>query len=118
MEEFGLLVNFHVSSEVGPVSKLLSTVSTPVRLLSGVRPHVTLEQPGPRESLVTDLTLVAEVVGQDVHLERRGGHVFLVADVAGLGILCRQQFVSLLVTREVGASGEVLPTLLTLVLGF
>ena len=93
-------------------------MSTPVRLLSGVRPHVTLEQPGPRESLVTDLTLVAEVVGQDVHLERRGGHVFLVADVAGLGILCRQQFVSLLVTREVGASGEVLPTLLTLVLGF
>ena len=62
-------------------------MSTPVRLLSGVRPHVTLEQPGPRESLVTDLTLVVVGVCQHVHVEGGGGHIVLVADVAGLDVL-------------------------------
>ena len=62
-------------------------MSTPVRLLSGVRPHVTLEQPGPGESFVADLTLVAEAVGEDVHLQGGGGHILLVADVATLGII-------------------------------
>ena len=62
-------------------------MGAPVWLLPGVRPHVTLEQPGPGEGLVADLALVAEVVGQNVHLQGWGGHVLLVADVTGLGIV-------------------------------
>ena len=62
-------------------------MGTPVRFLSGVRPHVTLEQPGPGEGFVANLALVAEAVGQDVHLQGGGGHVLLVADVATLGII-------------------------------
>ena len=62
-------------------------MGAPVRLLSGVRPHVTLKQPGPGESFVADLALVTEAVGQDVHLQGGGGHVLLVADVATLGII-------------------------------
>jgi len=48
---------------------------------------VALEQPRPGEGLVADLALVAEAVGQNVHLQGGGGHVLLVADVAGLGIV-------------------------------
>ena len=49
-------------------------------------PQVTLQQPGPGESFTTELTLVVEVVGEDVHGE--GGHadIHLAADVTLLGI--------------------------------
>ena len=86
-------------------------MSTPVRLLSGVRPHVTLEQPGPRESLVTDLTLVVVGVCQHVHVEGRGGHIVLVANVARLEVLLGLGQVGLPVTREVGAGGKVFAAL-------
>ena len=61
-------MGLHVSSEVGSVSKLLATMSTPVWLLSGVRPHVTLQQPGTRKCFATHVTLVTQVMGEDVHL--------------------------------------------------
>lgn len=38
-------MGLHVCPEVGPVGKTLSTVSTPVRLVAAVRPHVSLQQP-------------------------------------------------------------------------
>ena len=62
-------------------------MSAAVRLLSGVRPHVTLEQPGPGEGFSTNIALVAEVVGQDVHLQGGGGHVLLMTNVAGLSVV-------------------------------
>ena len=67
---------------------------------------------------MTDLALVAQVVGQDVHLQGGGGHVLLVADVTGLGVVRCQLLVGLSMTRKVGTRGKVLPTLVTLVLGF
>jgi len=35
-------MGLHVSTEIGPVSKRFTTVSTTVRLVSCVRPHVAL----------------------------------------------------------------------------
>ena len=54
-------------SQISPVSKGFSTMSTTVGFVSGVRPHVTLKQPGPGESFATNIALVAEAVSQNVH---------------------------------------------------
>jgi len=45
-----------------------------------------LQQPGPGERFATNLALVAEVVGEDVHGEGRHADVHLVTDRALLGI--------------------------------
>ena len=42
-------------------------MSTTIGFVSGVRPHVTLEKPGPGEGFATNIALVAEAVGQNVH---------------------------------------------------
>lgn len=78
---------------------------------------MTLEQPGPGESFATKLTLVVEVVGENVHGE--GGHadVHLAADVTLLGVGRVQAPVSLSVAREVTAGRVMLPTICTSVLG-
>lgn len=60
---------------------------------------MTLEKPGPGESFATKLTLVVEVVGEDVHGE--GGHadIHLAADVTLLGVGRVEAPVSLSVAR-------------------
>ena len=75
-----------------------------------------LQQPGPGESFTTELTLVVEVVGEDVHGEGRHADVHLVADVALLSVVGVQAPVGLSVPGEVTASGVVLPTVGTRVL--
>ncbi len=89
------LVCFHVCSEVGPVGKLLSAMSTAERLFAGVRSHVSLQQPGPGESLAAHITLVAEIVSQDVHRQGWSAHVHLLAHRTGLGRLSSQLLVGL-----------------------
>ena len=86
VEVFESRMGLHVSAKVGTVCKGLSTVGATVGLVPRVAAHVTLQQPGPRESLSTDITLVVEVMSEDVHAE--GGHadVHLVADLALLGV--------------------------------
>jgi hypothetical protein len=73
------LVCFHVSSQVGSVGKLLSAMSTAEGLFSGVRSHVSLQQPGPGESLAAHITLVTEIVCKDVHRQGWRAHIQLVA---------------------------------------
>jgi len=65
---------------------------------------------------VADVTLVGQIVGEDVHGECWGGHVQLVADVAGLCILGAQGFVGLFMSRKIGACGVVLAALQAVVL--
>ena len=127
-------VGLHVGPQVGPVSETLATVSTPKRLVASVRPQVTLQQPGSGEGLPTDVALVVEVVGEDVHGE--GGHadVHLPAHPALLGRAGAQAQVGLLVPDhclhylmgsiflllvpgQVAAGGVVLAALRALVLG-
>ena len=62
-------------------------------------PEVTLEKPGPGESLPTDVTLVVETVSQDVHGEGRHAHVHLPAHQALLGRARAQTQVGLLVSK-------------------
>ena len=78
---------------------------------------MSLQQPGPGESFATNLALVAEVVCEDVHLQGGGGHIHLVADVAGLDVLLCELEVGLPVPGEVGAGGEVFAALVTPMLG-
>ena len=86
VEVFESRMGLHVSAQVGTVCKGLAAVGTTVGLVPCVAAHVTLQQPGPGESLSTDITLVVEVMSEDVHAE--GGHadVHLVADLALLGV--------------------------------
>jgi len=86
VEVFESRMGLHVSSQVGTVCKGLATVGATVGLVPRVTTHVTLQQPRPRESLSTDITLVVEVMSEDMHAE--GGHadVHLVADLALLGV--------------------------------
>ena len=97
--------------EIGPISKLLATVSTPERFLPGVTSHVPLQKPWTGEPLSTDLALVSEGVGEHMHGQGWHAHVQLVADVASLGSLWRELPVGLLVPGQVGAGGKVLATL-------
>ena len=94
-------VGLHVRAEVGPVGKALLADGAQVGLLSCVGPQVALKQPRPRESLPTDVALVVEVVGEDVHGESRHGDVHLAADVALLSAAGIQTPVGLLVPRQV-----------------
>ena len=87
--------------QVGPVRKFLSTLGTAKWFLPGVGPHVSLQQPGAGESLATQVTLVAEVVGEDVHGEGIGACVCLFAGVTSLGCLAGQLQVKFLVSHQV-----------------
>ena len=117
VECLGVVMSLHMSSQVGSVSKLLTTVSTAIRLLSGVRSHMSLQQPGTTESLPAHLALVVVCVSEEVHVEGRHADVLLLADVAALHVLPGQLEVGLPVTGEVGAGGEMFAALLTLVSG-
>ena len=104
-------MRLHVCPEVGSVCKLLSTVSTPKGLLPGVTPGVSLQQPGPGESLATNCAGVGQAVGQHVHGQGGHAHVQLVTDVASLRCLRGHEPVCLLVSGQVGAGGELFSTL-------
>ena len=64
-----------------------------------------LQQPRPAESLAAHVTLVLEVVGQQVHGHGGHGHVHLPTGWALLGHLAVQRAVRLLVAAQVGGGG-------------
>jgi len=63
-------VCLQVRAQVGPVGERALAVGTLERLLAGVRPHVTLQQPRSRERLATQRTPARQRVRPNVHLER------------------------------------------------
>ena len=107
----GWRVCLHVRPKVGPIRKGLSAHRAGIRLVTSVGAQVALQQPGSREGLTAHVTLVVEVVREDVHGERWHGHVHLATDVALLGIGGVEAPVGLLVPGEVGTGGIVLATL-------
>jgi len=109
VEVFESRVGLHVSSQVGPVCKGLSTMGATVGLVPCVAPHVPLQQPRPREGFAADVALVVEVVGEHVHAEGRHAHVHLVADLAFLRVPRVERPVSLAVSGQVRGSCIVLP---------
>lgn len=110
-------VCLHVGAEVGAVSEGFATVGTGEGLLPRVRAHVALQQPRPAERLAAHVALVLEVVGQDVHGQRRHGHVHLPARGTLAGHLAVQAAVRLLVSAEVGRGGVRLAALVAGVSG-
>ena len=67
---------------------------------------------------MADPAFVAVCVGEHVHVQGGNTHIHLVANVAALCVLFTHGQVGLLVSGQVGAGGEVLTTLIALVLGF
>ena len=104
-------MRLHVRPEVGPIRKGLSAHRAGVRLVASVGAQVALQQPGTREGLPAHVTLVVEVVCEDVHGERRHGDVHLATDVTLLGIGGVEAPVGLLMPGEVGAGGVVFAAL-------
>lgn len=79
-------MRLNVSAQIGLVRKGFAADIALKRLLAGVCPDVTLQQPGAGETLATVLTLAALVVSAHVHREGGHGHVNLltVGTVASL----------------------------------
>ena len=57
-ELLSLVVGLHVCSQIASVSKSFAALGTPKGLLASVGPHVSLQQPGSRESFAADITFV------------------------------------------------------------
>lgn len=74
-------------------------------LLPCVRAHVTLKEPRATEGLAAHIALVLEVVGEDVHGQRRHGHIHFITGGTLAGHLAVQAAVRLLVSAEVGGGG-------------
>lgn len=94
-----------MSTQVGAVGEGLATVGAGERLLSGVGPHVALQEPGPAEGLAAHLALVLQVMSEHVHGKGWHRHVHFVAGGALPGLLAVQTTVSLLVSAQVGRGG-------------
>ena len=83
--------------------------------LSGVGPHVALQQPGAGEGFTALPTFTGEGVGPDVHLESRLGVVVLVTVLAGELLLDLVGGVQLLVLQVARLGREALLALVTVV---
>lgn len=79
-------MGLQVGPEVASVGERAVTVLTAERLLAGVRPDVTLEQPRPGERLAAHVTLAGQRVRTDVHLQRAQTYVHLIAGFAREGL--------------------------------
>lgn len=80
-------------------------------LLPRVRAHVTLKKPRAAEGLAAHIALVLEVVGKNVHGQRRHGHIHFITGGTLAGHLAVQAAVRLLVSAEVGGGGVCLAAL-------
>ena len=106
-------MRLHVSSQVGSVGECFAAVGTCEGFLSGVGPHVALQEPGPTKGFTAHRALMLQVMGQHVHSQRRHGHVRLVAGGTLPGLLAVQAAMSLLVSAQIGGGGVRLAALST-----
>lgn len=84
---------------------------------SCMRSHVPLQKPWPAEGFATHMTFVLEVMGENMHGQRRHGHVDLVAGGTFACHLAVEATVSLLVSAQIGGGGVGLSTLIAGVSG-
>lgn len=108
-------MGLHVRAQIGAIRERLPAMCATVRFLPGVGPEVALQEPRTAECLTADVTLVFEVVCEQVHGQRRHGDVRLPAVLALLGQLAVKATVRLLVAREVARRRVVLPALVACV---
>ena len=100
-------VRLHVGAKVRPVGERLEALVARVRLLSRVRPDVTLQQPRSRERLRAYGAHMLAPMRQQVHRQRRLRHVSLAARRARLGAARLDGAMRLLVARQVRRCGVV-----------
>ena len=105
-------------NDIDMLRKVWCSYHAAVRFVSRVRAHVSLQQPGPRKGLATELTLMVQVVSENVHRQGRHADIHLVTDVALLGIVAVQTPVRLTVSRKVAASRIMFSTVTASVLRF
>ena len=105
LEVFEGRVGLHVRAQVRAVGEGLAAVGASERLLARVRAHVALQEPGPTERLPAHVTLVLEVVSEQVHGHGGHGHVHLPAGRTFLCQLAVQRAVCLFVPAQVGRRG-------------
>ncbi len=106
-----LQVGLQVRAQVGLVGEGPGAVVAGERLLPGVRPDVSLQQPGPGEGLSAGLAPAGQRVGSDVHLEGGEGGVALGAVLAGEAARDLVAAVELAVLGVARLGGEGLPAL-------
>lgn len=106
-------VRLDVRSQVRLVRKRLLADVTLERLLTCVRPDVTLEQPRAREALAAGRTLAALVVRAHVHRVRRHRDVHLGAVRATAGLLVLERSMCLPMPGQIRRSRVLLSTLRT-----
>ena len=94
-------VRLQVCAQVRPVGERAAALRARERPLAGVRAHVALQQPRPRERLVARRAAVLEVVRQQVHRQRRHRDVDLAAVRARTRVLAVDAAVRLLVAGQV-----------------
>jgi len=83
-------VRLQVRAQVGPVSERTSALRAAEWFLAGVRAHVPLQQPRPRERLAAQSAAARQRVCPDVHLERARRRVRFVAVRTPLHVLAAQ----------------------------
>lgn len=86
-------------------------------LLPRVRAHVTLKEPRAAKGFAAHVTLVLEVVGEDVHGQSWHRHIHFVTGGTLAGHLAVQAAVRLLMSAEVGRGGVCLAALIAGVAG-
>lgn len=98
-------VGLHVSTQVGAVCKGLAAVGASEWLLPSVRAHVALQKPGSTEGFPAYITLVLEVMREQMH--GHGGHRHIHLPTGGT-FLCQfavQRAMRLFVPAQVGRRG-------------
>lgn len=98
-------VGLHVSAQVRAVGEGLAAVGTSKWLLARVGAHVALQKPRSTERFPAHITLVLEVVSEQVHGHGGHGHVHLPAGRTFLCQLAVQRAVCLFVPAQVGRRG-------------
>lgn len=70
-------VSLQMSPEIAPVGERAIAMRTSERLLTGVRPDVTLKKPRPGERFAARMALARQCMSPDVHLKRAQTNVHL-----------------------------------------
>lgn len=104
-------MRLHVGAQVRAVREGLPAVGAPEWFLAGVGAHVALQEPRPAERLPAHVTLVLEVMSEQVHGHGGHGHVHLPTGGALLCQLAVKRTVCLFVPAQVGRRGVGFATL-------
>jgi len=115
-EPLGAGVGLYVCSQVGTVGECLTTQSAGEGFLSGMGSLMSAKKPRPRERLVARRAAILEVVGEEVHGQRRHRDIDLATVRTRPGVFPVDAAVGLFVTGQIRRRGVASVTFITRVL--